>query len=349
MRALHFDHIDQLRDPEALSRLTGPVVAVERLVMPTVGFSGSTHERFELRLASGDRLPLVLKHTRLSHDWVTKRTADDVGREAALLGERKLDRVWEVFSCPYVAYAAERGALGLLMHDLTEYLMPDVREPLAPEQEAALLGRIARLHARFWEDGGLDLPWLARPEIYGTAMSVRFLDPGADRPPAEMFDRVSTGWDLALSRLAPAAARLMTAAPAPLVERCRDLPRTLLHGDVKVANFAAIPGGRIAAFDWSLIGAGPPTIEVGWYWAVNATRLTCSKHEFAQRYRERLESARGTSLPEDLWRRLLDVAVLTGAYMLLWSKAFAVEAGTPGAGAEWEWWATEVERVAQDA
>jgi hypothetical protein len=30
--------------------------------------------------------------------------------------------------------------------------------------------------------------------------------------------------------------------------------------------------------------------------------------------------------------------------MLLWSKALALEAGAPGAAAEWAWWVAELER-----
>lgn len=41
------------------------------------------------------------------------------------------------------------------------------------------------------------------------------------------------------------------------------LPRTLLHGDARVANFALLPGQRVTAFDWALIGAGPATIDLG--------------------------------------------------------------------------------------
>jgi antitoxin (DNA-binding transcriptional repressor) of toxin-antitoxin stability system len=345
VRVLRFERIEDLHDAAALTRLAGPVIAVERLPMATVGFSGSSHERFELKLESGDRLPLVLKRTSLQRDWVAARSGDLLGREAALLAEPALDGVWEVFACPYVGYAAEPGEIGVLMHDLTEFLMPDVRAPLQPEQEEALLGRITALHVRFWEAGVLELPWLARPELYGTTISRRLLEAPAEQRPAHMFDRVRQGWELALARSPRPVAELLAAAPEPLVARLPGLPRTLLHGDVKVANFAAIPGGRIAAFDWAIIGAGPPTIELGWYLAVNATRLTGSKQAFVERYRERLEARLGLARDERLWRRLWEVAVLAGAYMLLWSKAHAVAAGTPGADAEWSWWAEELERL----
>ena len=65
-----------------------------------------------------------------------------------------------------------------------------------------------------------------------------------------------------------------------------------------------LPGRRVAAFDWAIAGAGPCTIDVGWYLAVNATRLTGAKEQVLDRYGSLLEEARGQPVPEPLWRRL---------------------------------------------
>jgi aminoglycoside phosphotransferase (APT) family kinase protein len=121
------------------------------------------------------------------------------------------------------------------------------------------------------------------------------------------------------------------------------LPRTLVHGDAKVANFAILPGGRVSAFDWAIAGAGPCTIDIGWYLAVNASRLTGTKDQLLDRYRGFLEDARGEPLDQPTWSRLEEVAVTCGARMLLWSKALALDAGRPGADAEWAWWARRLD------
>jgi aminoglycoside phosphotransferase (APT) family kinase protein len=128
------------------------------------------------------------------------------------------------------------------------------------------------------------------------------------------------------------------------MEELRDgLPRTLVHGDCKVANFALLAGGGVAAFDFAMLGAAPPAIEVGWYLAVNATRLARPREAFLARYRELLREARGADLDEVAWQLLVRAAVLAGALMLLWSKALAFEGGAERAQAEWRWW---VDRLA---
>ena len=107
---------------------------------------------------------------------------------------------------------------------------------------------------------------------------------------------------------------------------------------MKVANCALLGNGRVTAFDWAMVGTGPCTIDVGWYLAVNASRLTGSREAILSKYRRLLESALGHGLSDRLWRRLESVAVVTGARMLLWSKTLALELGRPGAADEWNWW-----------
>jgi aminoglycoside phosphotransferase (APT) family kinase protein len=130
-----------------------------------------------------------------------------------------------------------------------------------------------------------------------------------------------------------------------LAAACAGLPATLLHGDAKVANFAILPSGRVAAFDWQLLGTGPATLDIGWYLAVNASRLTRPKEQVLARYRDLLESCLATHLPDALWHRLVSLGILCGALMLLWSKALALEeSGSPAAAAEWDWWVARLEQ-----
>ncbi|MDX1579776.1 MAG: phosphotransferase, partial [Gemmatimonadota bacterium] len=124
------------------------------------------------------------------------------------------------------------------------------------------------------------------------------------------------------------------------------LPHTLVHGDSKVANFAVLPGNRLCALDWAFVGRAPCTVEIGWYVAVNAPRLTGSKGDTFRRYRTLLEGHLGRALDDGLWERLEEAGVVCGARMLLWSKATAVAAGREGAEAEWAWWEARLERWA---
>ena len=131
-----------------------------------------------------------------------------------------------------------------------------------------------------------------------------------------------------------------------LAREWAELPHTLVHGDAKVANFAILPDRRVAAFDWSLVRWAPPSIDLGWYVAVNGSRLAGERDAVLAGYRVLLEAELGRALPGEEWRILEEVAVLLGARMLLWSKANALASGRSGAQEEWEWW---VERLSATA
>jgi hypothetical protein len=337
---------------DAFSAIAGPVRTLERSRLGTIGFSRASHERVNLTLGTGARRPFVIKRTRLSADWTACRSEDRRGREAAMLAEPALGPVWEVFACPYVAFAAQGDEIALVMEDLSPYLFPDVRQPVLEDQEERMLRALALLHARFWTWPGrpspeLALPWLTRPEHYAgllDASCAADADSAAVLPDA-MREQLTRGWAASLQRLPPAVTRVLTAPAAELGWLWDGLPRTLLHGDAKLANFALLPDGRVAAFDWALVGAGPPTVDVGWYLAVNASRLARSKEDALARYRGLLAEALGARLSDELWALLVRAGIVTGARMLLWSKALAVEADRPGALEEWAWWADQLAAV----
>lgn len=341
MTVIRLPSIEALADVDALSAVLGPVASVTRAPMGTVGYSGSTHERLEVQLRNGEHFSLVLKHTRLAADWTAYRTGDTIGREAALLGEPALAGVWDAFACPYLAYAAENGQVGLLMEDLGEHFLPDVDEPISQAHEDLFLDALARLHARFWESDALRLPWLASPL---TAFAV--LGPhsakkdGLGPIPPELREMVRQGWAAALVHLPERVADVLLRPAVILARECVGLPHTLLHGDAKVANFVPIPDSRVVAIDWEWTGDGPATLDLGWYLAVNAGRLARSKEEVIARYRGLLESELGSPLSSVVWEQMVSIGVLCGAVMLLWDKVPAT--GSAKALAEWSWWVDQL-------
>jgi hypothetical protein len=330
-----------LTDPATLSRLLGQRVDSLRIEpFGGVGYSNASLSRVQVACRDGVGFKCVLKRTRLTDDWIARRTQDSGGREAMLLTEEALHPVWDVFACPYIAFAAEPGEIGLLLRDLTSALLPDVRAPLSESQEGALLAALAQLHALFWDRSAPALSWLMRPAQYCDLLAPSVAGDMATLTvmSTTLQDSVPRGWELALARLPPTIASYLTRPGIDWERLWADLPRTLLHGDVKVANFAIFDNGRVSAFDWAMAGTGPCAIDVGWYLAVNATRLTCSKEAVLHKYRLLLESALGHGLSDQLWTRLEAVAVVSGARMLLWSKTLALELGRPGAADEWNWW-----------
>ena len=125
-------------------------------------------------------------------------------------------------------------------------------------------------------------------------------------------------------------------------------PRTLIHGDSKVGNFAFIFGNKIVAFDWSAMGAAPSSCEIGWYIAVNATRLVRSKEEVLNFYRSVFEKELGQELSEASWKRFCAASILCGSLSMLWKKALNVKADLPGAKTEWQWWMDQLEKCKAD-
>ncbi len=333
-----------LAEPEALERVVGPVSEIRTSRLETPGYSGSTHTRLAIRLVDGGVRSLVLKRTRVADDWLSARTDDRVGREGLLLGEPALSGVWDAFACPYLAWSAADGDVALLMEDLSPYLLPDVCEPIGEDEEDRLLAAAAAMHANFWESPALALPWLARPDQLLGLLNAGTLATLAERGfPHPVVERAHAGWKAAFARLPERVSALLREPPQSLAARSEHLPRTLTHGDFKVANFALMPDGRVAAFDWAVIGAGPVATELGWHLAVNATRLPGAKEQSIARYRRALESALGRTLGDEFWRQTVENAVLAGGAMMLWSKALALESGSARAHAEWEWW---VDRLA---
>jgi hypothetical protein len=346
MQPVRLPSIDALSDPDALAAVVGPVTSIERSPLVTLGYTytGNTLEKLDLRLASGGRQTLVLKRIATTLNWPAWRSGDAVGREAALLAEPALSGVWEVLECPYRAFAVRLGDAGLLMDDLSDHLLLDIDEPIAVADEDALLAALAALHARYWESDVLRIPWLARPAVRFALLGPMASTEEARRPsPDVFFDDVRRGWAIAFSRL-PADIRDLLNRPASLLAAdCAGLPWTLLHGDAKVANFALLPGRRVAAFDWELLGCGPATLDLGWYLAVNSSRLARPKEHVIARYRDLLEYHLTHPLSNALWERMVSTGILCGALMLLWAKALSLEeSASPQAAEEWNWWVNQL-------
>ena len=346
MSAMRFDSPSDLTDSGSLARLVGPVRTVERHVLRTSGFSGAEFEKVEVALGNGTNRTFVLKHVRPKATWTSRITGDLEGREGLLLERETLAPAWDVFANPYVAWARDRDELALLMQDVGGHLLPDVREPLPEEIEARLLGALARLHARFWEmapEAGLAAPATLAGLVLPAVVAAEI----ARDPSHPVFGRIAEGWRIAESRLSPGAWRLVRAADRVFTAKSEGLPVTLVHGDAKIANFAFFPDRRIAAFDWALASRAPIAAELGFWLAIHARRMAGTRDEALVRYREALAEARGEFMDPFEWSLTKDLAVLTGAGAMLWSKALDAAAdGDAFAHDEWALHADELDRLA---
>jgi hypothetical protein len=341
-----FSRLGDLGDPVALSTILGPIRRVREQAMKTVGFTTASHRRLVAEFEDGHEESFVCKQTSPRTDWTAIRTCDTRGREAAILEEPSLTAIWQCVSNPYIAFAMENETTALLMRDLTPYLLPDVRAPLAVEQEIALLDTLARLHARFWDSSEAPA-CLARSEDF-----VEFIGPScAESPsfaamPVPLRERIAAGWTHVARRAPRSVTALLNMPAADIVREFFAGPKTVVHGDAKVANFAIDPrSSTVWAFDWAMAGHAPAGVDLGWYLSVNGSRIADTKETALARYRAMLELERGISLSDPEWATIERCAVVCGALMGLWSKAMLLENNAPNADREWTWWVDRIEAL----
>jgi hypothetical protein len=342
------DEIDSLLNPEQLHSVIGTNGSFSVQPLKTLGYSGSTFYAIVASQPSTKLASYLVKRTILNEDWFSQRIKDETGREGAVLVSTEFSKLYDIFEMPYLAVALVDGAVGLLMDDLSEWLVPDEREPILYETETLIIDHLARMHAVFWQNPSLDdLEWLLKPSDYLYIMGPLDLENNTQHAQsARGVDQMITeGWKAAKKLLPSKLSQVLWKAPSLLWEHWSSLPTTLLHGDTKLANFAIKPNGHLALFDWAFVGSGPCTFDIGWYVAVNASRLCRSKEELFEVYKSKLEKHLGWSIDPQMWQSLVDAGILCGALMLLWTKALAVENNRDRSDIEWEWWCNQLEKI----
>lgn len=340
--------VRNLLDPEILESHFGSFHSLETERMNTNGYSGASFTKIILQQSNGNEIRLILKEVSLAADWFSHRTKDILGREAAVLLESQLSEITSIFHSPYLLASMESGRIGMLMADLSEGLFPDEKKPLSINDQDLMLGRLAWLHAHYWQFPELNhLSWLHKSSDFIYLMGPFDHVPFEGGSTRNIQDHIKTGWLATIPLLPPKVREAFLLPPDQIVSPWADLPKTLIHGDTKVANFAKAKNGDLCLLDWAFVGHAPCTFDLGWFLAVNASRLAESKEVVIEKYRNMLESALGFSITEELWQRLEEAGLVCGAFMLLWSKGNAMANGSEGARTEWDWWMNRLEKWAE--
>ena len=231
--------------------------ALDRTPVNDDGRSGATLER--VRLDDGSRV--VVKRYDPAFDLVMQMTGDDRGREVELWQRGILDRLPRtVLHAVLDGWYDDRGGV-LVMRDLGDAVLT-WRSVVTREQAATMFQALAELHETFRgraPDGltplepvlGLFEPDRIRPFAGNTLIdyALRGWAYWSEVAPGEVGDRV-----LALAQ-----------DTAPLIEACRRLPSTFLHGDLATVNmaFEADRPGCLTLIDWGLVTAGPAEVDIG--------------------------------------------------------------------------------------
>ncbi len=337
-----------LKDPIALQQWFPGTSAWRMGNLDTLGYSGATFTRLTYQL-DGQTHQLILKELDVENDWFSRRSDDTLGREATILVTPALHEIHKIFALPYLYVGIEPCQVGMLMQDVSPGLFPDERKSISDQDQELILEKLAEMHAFFWEDSSLaSFPWLHQYEDF------LYLMGPLDHENAEndglsarnVQDAIKSGWKQAQEHLPEPVRKLLFQHPQKLAECWKDLPKTLVHGDTKIANFAKMPSRQLCLLDWAFAGHAPCTVDIGWFLAVNATRLCGSKEIVFRKYRDKLETHLKQALDDQLWNRLEAAGVLCGALMLLWSKAKALGGAQDNARLEWDWWMRRLSEIA---
>lgn len=308
----------------------------------------------------------VVKWLLPSDGWLGVASSDVRIRELALRSSGLLDDLPRNVATATEAWALEGtrempSAGALLLRDERGHL---VRAPLRtpagriPRAVASLLDRLARMHARFWEDARLGDPRLG---LAPTSAALLLTSPGSVREARAAGDAnpylplAATGWEAFFRLASPEDGDLLRQvldAPGLWVTAIERQPRTLVHGDVWGPNLGWLPATRHAPracrrlllLDWALATAGPATYDPLW---LCGTGHGLDPMRTLATYRARLTrhlAARGIPLDPVTWRALADAGYLRTA--LTCGEALGRSASDAAAGAAWRraearvrWWA----------
>jgi hypothetical protein len=317
-------------------------------------------------VASTWRERLVMKKLLPTDGWLRAASGDSRLREIQLWDRGLLQSLPASLATGVKGWAllgetAYPTAGALLMDDLTSRLLRRPERPppgRLPPSVAALLDRLAALHARYWQDKRLREQDLG---LMSPRDALLLISPEAVRARRAREDTnpylplAEQGWDAFFHLASPRSCerlRAIIADPAPVARIIAALPQTLVHGDVWGPNLGWLPPTNSAPhrepqlllLDWALALAGPATYDPLWLcggWHALDPRLVMARYRVLL---ERRLRARGVSLSLATWLALLDAGYLRTA--LTCGEAFGRAAEQAPAGrahvvaeARVRWWA----------
>lgn len=222
---------------------------------------------------------------------------DDCGREVAVWRTGLLDRQPAPLGHAVVAAARDGAGWALLMRDLTSNLITGGPiDPLPVATYERVVDALVTFHIAYWQDADLGdsrLGLCTLPSYFA------LLAPQRAAAIADAHDElrfVAEGWQL-LPSVADADVvallRRLHADPQPLCDALARFPRTLLHGDYKLANLAVQAGKalEVVLLDWALAAIGPPAVDLAWYLGTSALRSPATKDATIARYASFLADA----------------------------------------------------------
>jgi len=318
--------VEEMLSPNSLSELTGRRIRTVRLrpMADRQGVSGNQLllvETDDGKRSGGARY--ILKRMSLERDWIMRVSNDRRCRSVTLWQSGLLDELQPELSHAIISCSHDDEGWAILMHDVSPGLLPWDRY-IDPTANEAYLHSLAHLHARFWNSPALEQPALGLSTLAElTAVTT---------PGPLSLDGYAEGFKVLSKVYAPDVADILcrlVADPQPLFDVLAHYPSTLVHGDFKRTNLAwnISPQMPVVAFDWQMAAIGPPTMELGWYFA---TLLSppAPPDICIELYQGYLASMLGSCFDECRWQPLLELGMLTTVIRTCTSTANSIINGT---------------------
>jgi hypothetical protein len=176
--------------------------------------------------------------------------------------------------CYFVADDPSTGGIALLLEDLADARFGDDGAGCSLREAVLVIESLAAMHARWWNDEGLErIGWLRR---WGRLENrLRRFEEARPR----FLDRYD---DLVTGEMAELTERIGQEHVAPL-ERLAGPPVTLLHVDTHLDNIAWVKGERdteALLFDWQGVSTGRSVVDLSLF-MLSALRGDQRRHEAA--------------------------------------------------------------------
>jgi aminoglycoside phosphotransferase (APT) family kinase protein len=260
----------ELPDDAALAAVRKLGTIVRREPLTHIGQAGNALERDTL----DDGRRVVVKRMA-GDDWVARLTHDP-GRELGVWESGLLRRLPHVIDHAVLVGGRDGAASFLVMRDVSAELLPSARR-LTREESRRVLGAAAELHRSL---AGASVPGGCSLEDKITLTAPHRLE-WALRGPDYLPKMLVVGWEVFTSeapREVADAVQALLDNPAPLADALRREPQTVVHGDLRAANFGLLPD-RVVMLDWGLVGEAPAALDFGWYLFVNGWRIDATREQ----------------------------------------------------------------------
>ena len=356
MRIHRYDSVEEMMRVENISSLTGKTFKkIEIGEFENEGFSGNSLEKVTAYDADGQTESFVLKHFDIKGDWLMRLTHDDKVREVALYLQGVYQALPENCVVPILATAKENNSWATLMEDVSDILVPSGDVSIPAEDIKRHLEHAAEFHAKFMADDSFKDPKLG---LTSERDWIMMLSPEVGRNEVasgqanDISGMLESAWEKFYTVFPPESVQIIKDLQEniePLLTELNEGPRTFLHGDYKYANLGSIEksGLKTIMIDWGLAIYTSPLLELTWFLAINSAKLTISKEEIIQSYRESLAKY-GHNYEDQVWDRMLVLGVVSNMLRLGWAKALGVHADDPDVKTreieEVKWWAEQINR-----